>query len=69
MAHHTTRAGLALSESLALEQAVAKAIEMTDDQDTLIIVTSDDSHTMYMAGYPSRGNPILGEKPDAPTRA
>ncbi|XP_071785567.1 alkaline phosphatase-like [Asterias amurensis] len=60
MAHHTTRAGLALSESLALEQAVAKAIEMTDDQDTLIIVTSDHSHTMYMAGYPSRGNPILG---------
>lgn len=33
---------------------------MTDNDDTLIIVTSDHAHTMSISGYPDRGNAITG---------
>ena len=33
---------------------------MTDINETLILVTSDHAHVMSIAGYPVRGNPILG---------
>lgn len=59
-AHHATNASGALTDTIALSEAVAKADEITSDEDTLIIVTADHSHVMTMAGYPKRGNPILG---------
>ncbi len=43
-------------ETIALDAAVAVALEMTSDQDTLAIVTADHSHVMTMSGYPQRGN-------------
>lgn len=43
-----------------MAKAVDKALDMTNSNDTLILVTSDHSHTMTLAGYPSRGNDILG---------
>ncbi|KAK3105350.1 hypothetical protein FSP39_023195 [Pinctada imbricata] len=58
--HHATKAYLALHDTLAFDDAVAKAVEMTSEQDTLIIVTADHSHTFAMGGYPTRGNPIFG---------
>lgn len=60
-AHHTGNAWLALHETLALDAAVAEAVAMTDAADTLIIVTADHGSMMTMAGYPTRGNPILGQ--------
>jgi alkaline phosphatase len=59
-AHHKGNAARALSETASLANAVKLADEMTADDDTLIIVTADHSHTFTMAGYPKRGNPILG---------
>jgi alkaline phosphatase len=60
-AHHGTNAARALEDTDAFDLAVQAALEMTDAEDTLIIVTADHSHTMTMAGYPPRGNPILGK--------
>lgn len=58
-AHHKGNAANALVETASLANAVQLADEMTSDQDTLIIVTADHSHTLTMAGYPKRGNSIL----------
>lgn len=58
--HHKGNAHRALVETEILSQAVKLADDMTDDRDTLIVVTADHSHTLSMAGYPKRGNPILG---------
>jgi len=60
-AHHGVNAARALGDTDAFDQAVAAALEMTSAEDTLIIVTADHSHTMTMAGYPRRNNPILGK--------
>ena len=59
--HHIGSAYKALSETTELAKAVALASSLTNDDDTLILVTADHSHVMTMAGYPTRGNPILGK--------
>lgn len=58
-AHHGTNAYRALRDMQALNEAVKVAKAEAGD-DTLIIVTADHSHVFTMAGYPKRGNPILG---------
>lgn len=60
-AHHYGNAYRALTDTIALSEAVAVAAEMTSTEDTLILVTADHAHTMTFAGYPVRGNPILGK--------
>lgn len=60
-AHHAGNAYRALTDTIALSDAVRAAVQLTSDQDTLIMVTADHSHTLTMAGYPVRGNPILGK--------
>lgn len=59
-AHHESKAGRALLETLMLDEAVRTALEMTDRSDTLIVVTADHSHTLTIAGYAPRNAPILG---------
>jgi alkaline phosphatase len=59
-AHHGGNAFTALSDTVAFAEAVAVADEMTSDSDTTILVTADHSHVFTIAGYPTRGNPILG---------
>jgi alkaline phosphatase len=60
-ANHAGNAYRALTDTVALSEAVQAAIDATSAQDTLIIVTADHSHTMSFVGYPLRGNPILGK--------
>ncbi|XP_026738716.1 alkaline phosphatase, tissue-nonspecific isozyme-like isoform X2 [Trichoplusia ni] len=59
-AHHDSLAHLALDETVEYSKAVKKARALTNEEDTLIVVSSDHAHTMTVAGYPSRGNDILG---------
>jgi alkaline phosphatase len=59
-AHHGGNARRALQDTVALNQALKAAMDSVDLRDTLIVVTSDHSHTFTISGYPERGNPILG---------
>jgi alkaline phosphatase len=59
-AHHAGNAYRALTETQQLAAAVQAALNKTNPDDTLIIVTADHSHTFTIGGYPQRGNPILG---------
>lgn len=60
-AHHATNPRRALEETVEFSNAVKTAYQLTDPEDTLIIVTADHSHVFTIAGYPTRGNPILGK--------
>lgn len=59
-AHHAGQAGYALEETIEFARAVQYAIDNTDPAETLIMVTADHSHVFTIAGYPQRGNDILG---------
>ncbi|WP_160152009.1 alkaline phosphatase [Microbulbifer sp. ALW1] len=59
--HHAGNAFNALNDAVEFARAVQVAMDNTDPKDTLIIVTADHSHTFTIAGYPTRGNPILGK--------
>ncbi|XP_017054441.1 membrane-bound alkaline phosphatase-like [Drosophila ficusphila] len=58
--NHYTKAGYALDEALEFEKAIQLARDITDIEDTLIVVTADHGHAVSIAGYPGRGTPILG---------
>ncbi|MEO0878208.1 MAG: alkaline phosphatase [Pseudomonadota bacterium] len=59
-AHHAGNAARALKDAQAFAQAVEVARAMTKSRDTLIIATADHGHTLTFAGYPTKGNDILG---------
>ena len=59
-ASHAGNAYRALTDTIEFAKAVEAAMDLTQESDTLIIVTADHSHTLYFAGYAPRGNPILG---------
>ncbi len=59
-AHHDGNAFRALTDTVELSNAVKLAKSKVDLNDTLIIVTADHSHVFTIAGYPARGNNILG---------
>ncbi|MBI4717188.1 MAG: alkaline phosphatase [Planctomycetes bacterium] len=59
--HHAANAYRALTDTIEFAAAVRTAMDKTDRRETLIIVTADHSHVFTLAGYPTRGNPILGK--------
>lgn len=59
-AHHGTNAARALADAQEFARAIERASEMVDLSETLILVTADHGHVFSIAGYPRRGNPILG---------
>lgn len=71
-AHHAGNAKRALIETIEFSNAIRRTVDTLRaagqlDQ-TLIIVTADHSHVFTIAGYPSRGNNILGLVRDVPTK-
>ena len=58
--HHAGNAYRAITDTVELSKAVLIALNMVDLSETLILVTSDHSHTLTISGYQARGNPILG---------
>ncbi len=59
-AHHDGNAYRALRDTVALSDAVRAVAKKVNLDETLIIVTADHSHTLFIQGYPARGNNILG---------
>lgn len=63
--HHAGNAYRALTDTVALSDAVKQAVATLTAagalEETLIVVSADHSHVFTIAGYPQRGNNILGK--------
>ena len=59
-ANHAGNLARAVEDGVAFSEAVKKADEMTNDNDTLIIVTADHEHAIAFNGYCGRGTDITG---------
>lgn len=67
-ANHASNAYRALDETIAFSDAIRVARELSPERDTLILVTADHGHVLNFAGYPRRGNPILGKVVEADSK-
>ncbi|KAJ8913233.1 hypothetical protein NQ315_016176 [Exocentrus adspersus] len=63
--HHRGHARQALDETVAFSDAIEKTLEIIDTSETLVVVTSDHSHSMVFTGYPDRGSSVLNSIPSA----
>ncbi len=59
--HHAGSAYTALHDTIEFSSAIQAAVDSTNPEDTLILVTADHGHVFTISGYPQRGNPILGK--------
>ncbi|XP_022112777.2 alkaline phosphatase [Pieris rapae] len=60
MGHHRGRARTAIDEAVYFDEAVKMAINMTDERDTLIIVSANMMHSLSINGHPARGSDLFG---------
>ncbi|NWT76161.1 PPBI phosphatase, partial [Prunella himalayana] len=62
--HHDGAAHKALTEAVEFDRAIERAGTMTDEDETLTVVTADHSHVFSFGGYTLRGSSIfaLGQK-------
>ncbi|XP_077463818.1 alkaline phosphatase-like [Stigmatopora argus] len=58
--HHDGRAKRALTEAIEFDRAIGRAAQLTNELDTLSIVTADHSHVFSFGGHSARGNDVLG---------
>ena len=59
-AHHENNAARALHETVMMDRAVQRALELTNPEHTLVLVTADHAHTLTISGYAPSGTSILG---------
>lgn len=59
LAHHYNEARLAIDETVELSKAIAAAKAKINLNETLMVITSDHSHTMSFSGYPVRRRPYI----------
>lgn len=59
-ANHAGNLHRTVTDGIAFADAIAKAVEMTDTADTLIVITADHDHALAFNGYCGRGSPITG---------
>jgi alkaline phosphatase len=57
---HASNAFRTMTDAVALNEAVKAMVRKVNLDETLIVVTGDHSHTLTIARYAKRGNPILG---------
>ncbi|NWS83303.1 PPBI phosphatase, partial [Toxostoma redivivum] len=61
--HHDGAAHKALTEAVEFDRAIERAGALTDEDDTLTVVTADHSHVFSFGGYTLRGSSIFGLAP------
>lgn len=59
-ANHDGNLHRTVTDGKAFADAIAKAMELTNPEDTLIIVTADHEHAISFNGYCGRGSNVLG---------
>ena len=60
-AHHYNWARLSLDETKEFARAIEAARQMTDESDTLVVVTADHSHVFTYSGNSLRGSGVFGK--------
>ncbi|XP_017666274.1 PREDICTED: intestinal-type alkaline phosphatase [Lepidothrix coronata] len=65
--HHEGAAQKALTEAVEFDQAIERAGVLTDEAQTLTVVTADHSHVFSFGGYTLRGSSIFDLAPSLST--
>ncbi|NXA93257.1 PPBI phosphatase, partial [Melanocharis versteri] len=65
--HHEGAAHKALTEAVEFDQAIERAGALTDEAETLTVITADHSHVFSFGGYTLRGSSIFGLAPSTAT--